>query len=540
MAPPSSRAQRPTAAAPRPALEAFSTDLRQQPVYRLYARLYEGRASGHLDLTRGQVRRRLTFHFGQIRYAASNLAQENAGGMQVAAGTLDQGAFRQAVAHAKGQRVPLADALAATGAMSAHAAAEALAAQVQEIAVASVGWGDGTASYQPDPQGAAAVPDHKVHPLAAVVDGVRRFYDTAALQGFLGARRAVYLHPTPLMQRETYILRSTTPGERLTILVDGSRTVGEVLDESRTRDLPLLFALVATGLARLDRAPMAEDTGESGAGTPAAAPVAPAAQARAPAAPVTPAMSSAPARAFNAEEQDARERIAAEHERLAEATHYQVLGVGPGADAEAVQKAYLERARTWHTDRFAGLELGDAAPSLEEIFQKIGEAKRVLTDPDAHKEYEVYLDRKAKGLPTDVAAILKAEDLFQQGERLLKAGRVADALAHFEEAISLNHTEAEFYAYRGYARYLAEGNASLGAAKQDLDRALASDRDMASAHYLLGMMALKEGDAAEAEKRFRRTVECDASHAEAQQQLRVMKMREEKEKGGLFGRRRKK
>ena len=96
---------------PVPKDEAFQSELAQDPPYRIFTRLYHQRARGHLDLTRGQARRRITFHFGQIRHAASNLSTENVGGLQVAQGALEESLLRKAVALAQTQTLPPTDAL---------------------------------------------------------------------------------------------------------------------------------------------------------------------------------------------------------------------------------------------------------------------------------------------------------------------------------------------------------------------------------------------------------------------------------------------
>jgi len=156
---------------------------------------------------------------------------------------------------------------------------------------------------------------------------------------------------------------------------------------------------------------------------------------------------------FKPEEQAARAKLLSQRDRLKEASHYEVLGVQPGADAAEIKNAWFAAAKRYHSDAFSGLELGSARRVAEELFSRVNEANTVLSDANRRADYDVYLDRKAKGLPTDVGAILRAEGVFQRGEALFKAGRWEDAEAQFREAISLNHTEAEFHAYLGMAMF---------------------------------------------------------------------------------------
>jgi molecular chaperone DnaJ len=62
--------------------------------------------------------------------------------------------------------------------------------------------------------------------------------------------------------------------------------------------------------------------------------------------------------------------------------YYQVLGVPPDADADAIKKAYRKLARKYHPDVNAG------DPSAEERFKSISEAYRVISDPEQRKRYD--------------------------------------------------------------------------------------------------------------------------------------------------------
>jgi len=103
----------------------------------------------------------------------------------------------------------------------------------------------------------------------------------------------------------------------------------------------------------------------------------------------------------------------------------------------------------------------------------VNEANSILSDANRRAEYDVYLDRKAKGLSTDVGAILRAEGVFQRGEALFKAGRWEDAEAQFREAISLNHAEAEFHAFLGMSMFRRNGKAEESL--QHIEKALEMD-----------------------------------------------------------------
>ena len=67
---------------------------------------------------------------------------------------------------------------------------------------------------------------------------------------------------------------------------------------------------------------------------------------------------------------------------MAKRDYYEVLGIARGADAAAVRKAYKRMAMKHHPDR----NPGDAG--AEERFKELGEAYKILSDPQQRAAYD--------------------------------------------------------------------------------------------------------------------------------------------------------
>jgi curved DNA-binding protein CbpA len=224
----------------------------------------------------------------------------------------------------------------------------------------------------------------------------------------------------------------------------------------------------------------------------------------------------------------ARELVAeidAAYDRMQQQSFYELLGVPRDADADAIRKRYLELAKRWHSDRFAGLELGERAAKAEEIFRRIAEAQRILSDGAQRKAYDFVLERHAQGLPTEAGVILEAEAVFKKAQGLVRRGQAAAALPLLERAVELNKGEPEFWIYLGYALYSAKGKAALGEAEANIRHGLEMRDKLDVGYEFLGRIARVEGCADDARKNFRRALELNPKNLEAERELRLMTMR---------------
>jgi hypothetical protein len=206
--------------------------------------------------------------------------------------------------------------------------------------------------------------------------------------------------------------------------------------------------------------------------------------------------------------------------RIEPADHFAALGVDRKATAADVKKAFFLLARELHPDTVQDghAELRDLK---QRLFARVNEAAQVLQDEKRRKEHEDDLDGKGN---VDVARIFAAEEAFQRGEIMIKARKIAEGLALIEEAIDLNQDEGEFYAWRGWARFVLSKDRKTQHPQSAADcrKALAMIEKCLPAWLFLGNMAKAMGDSHEAEKSFRKVLELDPRHVEAQRELRTM------------------
>ncbi|MHB1843587.1 MAG: DUF4388 domain-containing protein [Deltaproteobacteria bacterium] len=217
--------------------------------------------------------------------------------------------------------------------------------------------------------------------------------------------------------------------------------------------------------------------------------------------------------------------------RLKSQNHFERLGLPRSKEASPQLKPlFFQLAKRYHPD-----VLGQEAPEAQrmiyqDILSLLNESYGLLGDDQARASYIEELEARDQGvLDLDVEKILKSEEDFQRAIILVKAHKLAEAAALLDACIGLNAKEGEFYAWRGYARFLlaTDKRAALPQALVDIKKALTLSPRCAPAHFLEGQMQKLVGDVEAAKRAFKRGLELEPGNLEAQRELRLYEQRKQ-------------
>jgi hypothetical protein len=205
--------------------------------------------------------------------------------------------------------------------------------------------------------------------------------------------------------------------------------------------------------------------------------------------------------------------------------HFEVLAVTKDAPANAVKLAYFKLAKDYHPDTVLPGSPEVLAKAKADIFARVGDAHRTLSDENLRKEYVAELEAGGAGEKVDVGKFLQADEFFQKGKILIQARKYADAFKMFDDCIKIMPDDAEVYTWRGYAKFFTFPDKKLGLveAMKDITNCLKRNPNVVAAHFHQGMMHRILGDMATAKKHFSATVKLDPKHIDAQRELRMMK-----------------
>jgi tetratricopeptide (TPR) repeat protein len=123
--------------------------------------------------------------------------------------------------------------------------------------------------------------------------------------------------------------------------------------------------------------------------------------------------------------------------RLAEWTHWQVLGLPWNASVEAVRAAYIDQVKIFHPDRYPGKKLGSFRGRLERVFRRVTEARDVLTGEPGRAAYVLAtapaLERtriEARRLEDERRASERRGRLARHNPLLARAERINELMTH--------------------------------------------------------------------------------------------------------------
>jgi tetratricopeptide (TPR) repeat protein len=234
--------------------------------------------------------------------------------------------------------------------------------------------------------------------------------------------------------------------------------------------------------------------------------------------------------------------VMALREMLPAMTYYQVLDLPRTATEEDVKKAYFGMARRFHPDRFDRKIASEFKTQIDEVFDAVTNAYRVLSNKESRRVY----DAKTGSMPAQEdaqEAFRKADVKFRQGKTLYGQGRFDEAIAYLDEAVRLRKDKGDYYLL--LAMVESKVPAYIKKAEQDFLNAIQLEPWNPEGYVGLGMLYKDAGLQTKAIKNFEKALESDRDHAAARAAL-VELTGGEKKPGitifgiGLFGSKKKK
>ena len=492
--------------------------------------------TGILDLTLGEISRKLVFQAGEIVYLSSDERTEKLSLRIVARGL----APKRDVVEAARAGGSLRDALAVRGLPPEKYDAE-LRAMIADAVQAIFPAIEGSFSFvdKPDLQLAGVL---ESNPMTILFWEAARACPAEQGAAFVGPTNARVQRSGD--DEQLMGLPGLGPQEGFLLSrIDGYGSIDDLIQASPAGSegvVPLVFGLCCAGFLLVTGRPGVKlPKGRSGRAGAAGkgAPAKKAAPATSPA-----AVAAAAAAAMEAEtsvEQDPLAFAKDLHRKTAQADHYGVLGLPKDVEQGEIRKTYYSLAKLLHPDRF-DRDLPQADREVvEDLFARIGEAFGVLNDQEGRKKYDEKLasgallaQKKDEG-PVDPRELAKTS--YQKGQALLQMGEKERALRFLEHAVE---QDGDNWDYRmGLAKGFLLESRLRRKAERHLQEAIRINETRAEAYYQLALLYQKAHLASRVLEQLELGAKWEPEHAGIQEELAALGADPKSSGllGGLFG-----
>ncbi|HEU4364366.1 MAG TPA: DnaJ domain-containing protein [Candidatus Krumholzibacteria bacterium] len=217
--------------------------------------------------------------------------------------------------------------------------------------------------------------------------------------------------------------------------------------------------------------------------------------------------------------------------------YYEVLGVWPTADADAIKKAYFRLAKLHHPDVVGERSSGNID------FKLINEAFSILSDPLQRREFDERLKRRKSASGTQSerkdADRRSAQLSYDQARAAMRQNRYDKAAVLLKAAIKFDDSNPAYHSWYGFA--LGVLRTQLHEARDACKKALEMEFYNADYHANLGFVYMQAGLASTAMECFDEALKWDPDHPVALKYRKQgkngkpMPAEPERPKGGLFG-----
>ncbi|MFZ9888132.1 MAG: DUF4388 domain-containing protein [Myxococcota bacterium] len=501
--------------------------LRHRRFPELLSQLYRWRETGALLLQRESIKKIVYLKDGHPIFVKSNLLSECLGRVLVQARMLSEKDCERSLARMKKRRRQQGTTLVEMGVLSPRQLVQGLQLQLEQKLFDIFRWTEG--EYQFNPR--LEVPPQAVHldmSIATIIyEGVRRGFSLALLRDLLAPFAQSYLavHPDPLHRFQDISLEADE--RKVVALVDGRRTLHEILERCELSEIhsrQLLYALLAAEMLQPQpRRARRKDPLELGAPPSTRPPPLPVH--RTGVGPASPPSMEGDLAGLST--QDLRAHLVDRVRELQRQNAFEVLGVSRRATEDEVRRAYLSATRSYHRDRLPRDATADARALAEQVESALKHAFETLRDGMRPGRETPDVALPTGRAPQEVGRVLNAEGAFQRGRLALGRQDYGAATRHFTEAVNLYPEEGEFYAYRGWSLFLSAPTSeeAVQTAEQDMREGIQRNPRCEHGWMFLGRLLRETGRGAAAVYPFEQALHCNPDNREAIEALGLLRRR---------------
>ena len=490
-----SRGSLPVDAAPKSMLEA-------------YFRCAKEKVTGYLVAPRQTGELRISYSEGKIVEIFTDIPTISLSRFLIDKGVFNQASFDDRLPIPPPRSGDLGDALIAAGLVPPHVFLEKVVEWAKFVLGASLKWDTTAVGFELGAIGSPQIP-LMLERMPALVEAVRAGVDRDVYDRMLEPKANLLIIPSSPdgVLIDEFKLK---PGElRLLKSVDGTKTLSELTSNATKEQKDLLskvlyFAIEAGFLV------WGEDT-------------------------VIP------------KERAEAVRLQGVLGRMKEKTAFEALNVPETVSDENVRNRYMELAKLYHPDNVRANAAPELIEAMRALFAYVQESFAAIETGEKRKTITNIRQLGFTGKESEddiVRRVLEAEILFKKAKTFVKLSKYDEAVAAIKDAVVKKPKDTEIKVHARYYEYLASVRDKSGKGN-DAERAIADianllkleEDEIASGYLILGKLFKAVAREDEALKMFKKVLKFDPKNHDAESEVRLMNLREqkkEKDKKGIL------
>ncbi|MEW6585556.1 MAG: DnaJ domain-containing protein [Nitrospirota bacterium] len=471
----------------------YSGLLKHYPISDILLDLQKSNETGIIELTKGDLCKRIFIKEGIMVFAASNQEEDRIEELFLRMGKITVDQYYQSMALAKQKGKPQGSVLVQLGYMKPQDLIEGVKGQVEEIIVSLFRWEDGAVAFKE-----CRLPERTINlKLSAanlIFRGIQRINEPRYFRRIsppLDTILSFSIEPMNLFRDVSL----SDIDRRVLSLIDGVLTMKEILSLASSfcghfQALKILCALLGTRMIEIKGKDSLDDRG----------------------------IVEIIHEPITSVDKAFVQKVEELYNRYQSMDYYELLGVDRTADADEIKKAYYKTAREFHPDKIFYIQSETISHKLNTLFSHINGIYKILSDPEEKRKYD-------RGLPVQktqgtMDKTEMAGQKFKEGKVAFKRGLYAEAAELFGQAVYLDNSVADYYFFLGMAY---ERQKRFREAENAVKRAMEFDRFNADYLAELGLIYLTLGMKLRAKSSFERALKIDSAHKLALKELQKLR-----------------
>ncbi len=458
--------------------------LKDTPFLKLLMGFHTNKTTGILRLTNGSEVKIIYLSKGKPIFAASNLPEDRMGAMVLRLNLITEEQLDDALKEVMKSGKRLGTVLVDMDIITAEQLFDLVLKQVSEIIYSIFELDDAEYSFIEDVHFSNEVITLDLSLWDLIIEGVKRKFSPDKLKDIIGHSNVI-LQKNPALTEDLGMIKNTD-GEKFYNLIDGSKTLGDIIEAAGMGELKAIQIIGVLNLLGIVH-PGAEKKETAATGS-------------------------------------LKSEIEEKLEKFQTSNLFEKLGLDMNATKEQILTSFTLLSKSYHPDKFVEPRYKEIKPLALLMYNQILEAFTILYKDSTREKYLKEMNEEDKSMLFIETDPVLARESFERGRAYVNEKKYSEAYKMFSTAIKNDQNISEYYTGLAILETMSFNDhpVNIEAAEQAFSRAVELNPDEARNYYYLGVLYKNKQDYRTARGYFQKALVHNPAHRESKKQLELL------------------